>query len=281
MVLTPLFAPALVIAMMTGSGASDTAQSSNDAEQATEAQDDGEAFGGIVVTANRDGNYTVKPGDFREMIDAYYKWRGEYAPDGELFLEVRPVKDQELGNVTAQLSRDGETIDLVFDEARLVKLPVERLGDGKWELAFNQVKGKLRVSPAIFSPGTDEINRRVGDLRLQCRVFWGFYNNRVNIVFRGLFDMVGGCTTKRVGAFYPLEREIETAIIDGQSEPQLLLKPENKSYLVPLADKSIADDTMLRITYVPIDQGSNTNLEAAEETAAEPAPETLSDTPEN
>lgn len=280
MVLTPLYSPMLAIAMMAGMGTPDIVQDNNGTEVSADAQDDGDAFDGIVVTANREGNYTVKPGDFREMLDAYFKWRGKYAPDGELFLQIRPAKGQEIGEVTAQLSRDDDIIDLVFDETRLVKLPAERLGDGKWELAFNQVKGKLRVIPTVFSPGTDQNNRRIGDLRMQCRLWWGFYNNRVNILFRGAFDMIGGCTTKRVGAYYPVEREIETAIIDGQSEPQPLLKPNNKGYLVPLSDKTISDDAMLRIIYVPIYDDAQAKSEAAEEAATDTAAQPTPDTPE-
>lgn len=256
------------------------------AKQADTAQDDigdsGNAdYGAIVVTANQDGKHIVRGSDIEEMVEAFNKWRPEYAPNGLLYLQFRPAKDQQIDNVEGQLRRDNEVIDLVFNERGLAFIPVERLGDGKWELSFNQVKGKLRIFPTILSPGTDEENRRIGDMRLQCRVFWGYYNNRVNIVFRGLFDLVGGCTTKRVGAYHPVEKEIETAIIDGKSEPQKLLEPDKKAYLVPLSDKEIDNDAMLRITYAIVDENIKLNdysiQDAATETLSEPAP----DSPEN
>lgn len=238
-------------------------------------------YGAIVVTANRDGNYIVRGGDIKEMVEAFNKWRPEYAPNGLLYLQFRPAKDQQIDNVEGQLRRGNEVIDLTFDERGLAFMPVERLGDGKWELSFNQVKGKLRIFPTILSPGTDEQNRRIGDIRLQCRVFWGYYNNRVNIVFRGLFDLVGGCTTKRVGAYYPVEKEIETAIIDGRSEPQKLLEPDKKSYLVPLADNEIDNDAMLRITYAVADENIELSDYSTEEAATESLSEPTSDSPEN
>ncbi|MEO1045345.1 MAG: hypothetical protein AAFX04_07915 [Pseudomonadota bacterium] len=242
----------LVIGIMAGLGAPAIAQDSDSAEETASANANDEAFGGIVVSANREGNYTVKPGDFREMIDAYYKWRSKYAPGGELFLQLRPAKDEtveDIGDVAAQLSRDGEIIDLAFDETWLVKLPVERLGDGKWELAFNQVKGKLRVFPTILSPGTSETLRRMGDIRLECRVFWGFYNNRVNVVLRGLFDVIGGCASKRFKPYYPLDRELVSVVIDGMESPQPLKEPENEAYLVPISDKAVPNDALVRITF--------------------------------
>jgi hypothetical protein len=227
----------------------------NDKQDGTAAQDGSQGqnnddFGAIIVEANREGNYIVRGGDIKEMIEAFNKWRPEYAPDAQLFLRFRPKGDQLIDDVQGQLRRDDAVIDLNFDDDGLAPVPVEELGDGKWELSFNKVKGSIRIFPTVYSPGTGETVRRIGDLRLECRVFWGFYNNRVNLIFRGLFDLFGGCNTKSAEIYYPTFRTIKRAMIDGQAEPQPL-KRENKSYLAPLSDKNIASDTILRIDFAP------------------------------
>ena len=215
----------------------------------TEVSDGDKDFGAIVVVANGAGNYTVSSGDIREMVDAFRKWAPKYAPDARLYLDFKPAKNQPLAKIEAELSRGKDIIALSIGADGMARLPVENMGDGKWDLAVNQVKGKLRIFPTVLSPGTSPSDRRVGDLRLQCRVFWGFYNNQVNILLRGMFDTIGGCTSRRVGFYYTADRPLESAIVDGKDDPQQLLMPRKTAYLVPLADKDIADEARLHLTY--------------------------------
>ncbi len=205
-------------------------------------------FGEIVVVANREGNYVVGAGDIREMVEAFHKWGPKHAPDSALFLQFKPAKGQELAAIEANLQRGKDNIALPIGADGLARLPVEQMGDGKWDLTMNQVKGKLKIFPLVFSPGTSATDRRMGDLRLQCRVFWGFYNNQVNIFLRGLVDMVGGCTSKNLGIYYPADQPLESALFEGKDQAQRL-SPNKSSYLVELWNTSISDDTRLRLTY--------------------------------
>jgi hypothetical protein len=126
---------------------------------------------------------------------------------------------------------------------------------------LNQKKGRFSAVAEIRTPGLPENVRRLGDLRLECRVMVAIAKDGLNFVTRAAVNalMLGSdwCGKKDMKLGFPVERALDSARLShgGRS---ITLDLHGKSYMAPIGSLAWPDDALIELTY-------------AEEVAASPA----------
>jgi hypothetical protein len=193
---------------------------------------------------------------FREALQAFAKHRKAMAPAGPLVFEIIPweksgVSTDNLDNVRlAFVSKTGR-VPIAIDANHRFTLPDLSLLSDDYKLFSNVGKKPIIIFPRIYSPGTDLANRRLGDLRLECQVGWGFFKSEIPIFMRAGFGLVGGCASKRVVINNRLPKPIaNVTITDGGKTAPIALNPKlPSSYRPPIYDKKLSNEARVRIVF--------------------------------
>ncbi|MGN5374889.1 hypothetical protein [Sphingomonas hankookensis] len=219
------------------------------------AQDaDADAAGsGIVVTGHKP--LRVDATILRAAQARFAKDRAQLAPQGVLRFE--------LWRGANRVRADG--VKLMLVDAAGTQLPVGVDGDGRlafppvpkgrWFLTAPAHGAQMSLRPIILSRGTGIDDRRLGDLRLQCRVMVSMARTQAPVLAMpliGLFDVIGGCASKRFGFYHLAEHPLASAVAvaSGRREPVILkLSARRDAYLAPLSDRALDNETRIRTTY--------------------------------
>lgn len=98
--------------------------------------------------------------------------RARFAPKARLLWQVSLDGDESLAPLVLGLIGSARQVALGPDAAGRFALP-ERADGERWRmLVGNRSRTVLSVLPAVVSPGFEGAARRLGDLRLECRVAW-------------------------------------------------------------------------------------------------------------
>ncbi len=193
---------------------------------------------------------------FREALKAFAKHRASMAPAGPLTFEIIPweksgVSSTNLDNVRLAFVSKAGRVEVPIDANHRFILPDLALLSDDHRLFSNVGKKPLIIFPRIFSPGTDLTNRRLGDLRLECQVGWGFFKSEVPIVMRAGFGLVGGCGGKRVKINNRLAKPIANVTVTdaGRTMPVALNPKLPNSYRPPIYDKKLSNEARVKITF--------------------------------
>ena len=139
----------------------------------------------------------------------------------------------------------GATIPVPLDTDHRFELPA--IPAGRWTLVGSS--GGVRLGADIFSPGTAEADRRLGDLRLECRVVVAVVD--INFLLRGMFNAAGGCASSRFQMFHSASHVIgEAAALSGTRRLPLTLGRTRRSYAMPIADKSLDNEARVKLSFV-------------------------------
>jgi hypothetical protein len=193
---------------------------------------------------------------FRSAQQAFMQFRGSMAPTSRLTFKL--VGSSKAGITDAVLS----TIHLAFvsKENRIpitvgadhrFTLPDISTVQGDYRLLANIGKRKIFIVPEVYSNGTSEKDRRVGDLRLTCQTLWGFYKSEVPIFMRAGFSLVGGCSSKSIGFMEDLHRPLESATVEdaGKATPIAISPKFASSYRWPIWNKKLSNEARVRIKF--------------------------------
>lgn len=190
-------------------------------------------------------------------LDTFDEYR-HYAPLApEVRFRIQP-SNQSAGPAEGLVLRivgddDSEPVPLAIDPDGYFLVPrVQAAYDSKADLVLNQKKGKFRAQPEVRSPGWSGDVRRLGDLRLECRVrmaigkyeapFW------IIALANGIFMTTDWCGHEYIG--WPVATDAPlagAALVHG--ERRVELKREGKEYQVPISDKRWPDDTRIELRY--------------------------------
>jgi hypothetical protein len=147
----------------------------------------------------------------------------------------------------------GDTVETVLIGADgLLTLPQLAFADGARLLA-NRSREALTLNPEILTPGTALHARRLGDLRLQCRVELSLYIHEEPIYVRALMPPVGMvCNSKNFGYYVHAGFEVESIEIGGAEAYKAVRGDKSKAfsrggYAAPLGDRSINDDAIIEL----------------------------------
>jgi hypothetical protein len=121
---------------------------------------------------------------------------------------------------------------------------------------LNQKKGRFSAVAEIRTPGLPENVRRLGDLRLECRVMVAIARDGLNFVTRAAVNtlMLGSdwCGKKDMNLSFPVERTLDSARLShgGRS---ITLDLHGKSYMAPLGNRAWPDDALIELSYAAED----------------------------
>lgn len=202
-----------------------------------------EADSEIVVVGLGD-QFRLTGKQLRAAVTEFRKGRSSYAPDSKLLFRVRVG---ERDGLELALWLGGQLVPLVLDADGSFTLP--ELGEGDLRLVANRGRTRITVTPVILSVGTDDSHRRLGDLRLQCRVEWALVRTEVSLFFAGIYEAAGGCASKRFDYFASAGRAVASGRIHDGLVQRLLQTSPGGSFRPPISDRVLPNDSQIELTF--------------------------------
>jgi hypothetical protein len=157
---------------------------------------------------------------------------------------------------SAKLSADDFTLDLPVNEAALFEVPRSRQAwDARAELIMGGKRNAVRVWPHVRTPGLADNQRRLGDLRLECRVLVAVAKEEVPFYITALVNTV--LLTRDWCGFLKdqdrtwsasAEAELASATLH-EGERRQALKVEGKHFMVPLSDAGWSNDALIDLAF--------------------------------
>lgn len=118
------------------------------------------------------------------------------------------------------------------------------------DVVLNQKKSYYGWSPDIRSEGVPADMRRLGDIRLECRVMVAVAKNYIPFWVRAIINTLtlttDWCSFKDFKLSVRPDREIAKAtLVDGDKRVPLDISEDRKTYSVPIGDKRYSDDALI------------------------------------
>lgn len=217
------------------------------------AQEADEGGSEIVVTGRKPLRIDGKI--LRAALERFARDRATLSPQGVLRFEF--------WRGTARVRADG--MQLALTNAAGDMLPVRVDGDGRvaldavpqgrWFLTAPARPHSMALRPMVLSEETSVEDRRLGDLRMQCRVAVAMARVQASEVSMPLirkFDAKGGCGSRDFQFYHRAEQRLASAIAIGPGPDDaraLPLSSRRTSYSPPLSDRKLGHETRVRTTY--------------------------------
>lgn len=162
---------------------------------------------------------------------------------------------------------DGLSLRLASDDG---SAPVAIGADGMLDIArsqaaydadavfiLNQKSGRFSARPEIRTPGLPDNVRRLGDLRLECRVAVAIAKEQIPFLARAAINtlMLGSdwCGKKDMNAAFTADRALDGASIGyGGRSAELILHGE--SFMAPIGSPAWPDDALITLKFAPAAQ---------------------------
>jgi hypothetical protein len=190
-------------------------------------------------------------------LDAFDKFRA-YAPNATLRFRLSRRTDL----FGEQKAWDGVTLRVAGKET---SIPIPLAADGTFalprnqaaydedaDLVLNQKKETINFLAEVHTPGVPANARRLGDLRLQCRVLLAILKPDTNLAMRAFFNTVflgsDWCASNRarIGVFLGDWPMSATAVYEGKRKP---ITSGGYGFLPPIQDKSLPDDALIEFEF--------------------------------
>lgn len=197
----------------------------------------------IVVTAPGD-LFAVPVTRLLKAVAAFDKDHARLAPQGILWFELSPRDPTKWEGLAATLTNGTTTIPVPLDPNGRFRLPA--LPPGDWTLRANRKGSSVAFRALVRTPGYDADKRRLGDMRLHCRVNWAVQSDRFSFVQRAGFGMIGGCDTTRIAFFFRERRTIAGASLQGKALP---IGKEGHSVFAPIGVKALGNDEIIHLAF--------------------------------
>jgi hypothetical protein len=202
----------------------------------------------VVVTGSK-SPFVVDSRALRRAAKAFDKDRS-LAPQAPLrFRVIDYTPKGEALRIWIERGDAVETLEVGADG--LLTLPEAAFADGARLLA-NRSDKALKMFAEILSPGTTLRTRRLGDLRLQCRVELSFNIGGAPIYIRAVMPPVGVVCNSRNFGFYAYtgftanSAEIRGGSVSGRARVAVGNLYDG-GYAAPLGDRSISDDAIIEL----------------------------------
>ncbi|MGN7159304.1 hypothetical protein [Sphingomonas sp. SAFR-052] len=179
--------------------------------------------------------------------------RASYAPQGTLRFELwrGPNRVSATSVGLALTDGAGRQLPVTIDDDGRVAFAT--LPAGRWFLTAPAQSQGMRLRPIILSIGTSIEDRRLGDLRAQCRVMVSMARADASLLAMpliGMFDAIGGCASKRFGFYHMVEHPLASATASGSGVTRALrLSAKLTSYEAPLSDRTLTNEARVRLAY--------------------------------
>ncbi|WP_084181450.1 hypothetical protein [Polaromonas glacialis] len=237
-----------------------------------------------TVTISAKANPDPVEKSYRKMIngmDLFDKERGVLSPNGSLRFKLLPRRlDTDLNRIEMEVI--GTTVDFpvpIAPDQTFTLARHQKAYDENAQVSPNRRAQSMTWRTEIKTPGLPPGTRRLGDLRLECRVGMeaGLISNRSNIVGRmvkALLDTPAYCDRQVPLYLFFAERPLFSVVLVAGPRREILtidmlyaaasddpkLKDElpycdcevlvDRTYVLPLGDRSWPDDTRVEFEYM-------------------------------
>jgi hypothetical protein len=197
-------------------------------------------------------------------LDAFEKHHA-HAPRAEHKFILKPRKQEtRLTGVSLRLATDDYSRPIVLSEDGSFSLPRDPQVEAQnAELMINRKKDLFRWWPLVQSPGLAPNQRRLGDLRLECEMFWAIHYDDLPFIARNAVRVIGGpCKTKKVTLGFPAEfMGLRSAVlVEGERRQTITIDAAKSLYFLTLFDPSFSDNAVIELVYEDNDELKKRNV---------------------
>jgi hypothetical protein len=164
-------------------------------------------------------------------------------------------------NPSAVAPLDGVELKIVGDDTIAVPIAADGMFtlprvraayDSDALLVLNRKQGQLRASPDIRTPGLPENVRRLGDLRLECRVLVAVAKEEIPFMVNALVNSLlltrDWCSKDKLSIGFRAERKpLSATLVHGERRQAVQVSGEE--YVAPIGDSSWPDDALVELTF--------------------------------
>jgi hypothetical protein len=207
-----------------------------------------EEFAPIEVVASRK-TYRLTAKQLRDAVETFQRDRSLYAPRASLAFESQERVESARALHLRLVRANGEVIELKPNSAGRFTLPTLDFKRGEWELRANKVAGAIRLRAITLSPDASETDRRLGDLRLNCRVMMAIVRHEMSLGEKAMLGLMGdACKSSRISLFVTTESAIATSYLaEGSRRAEVTLSPDRRSFRLPTYRKDFSNEARFRI----------------------------------
>ncbi len=181
----------------------------------------------------------------RSIMNAYAKNR-YLAPQAPLRFRVEDASKADVA-LRFWLSTGDNIVDLPISADGMVDLS-NMVITKETKLYSNRAILDLNLRPKIFSPNTSNQARRLGDLRLECRIIWAMVEAEIPLPIKATFAWVGNpCASKKVGIYQKVPFPLSRATVEFEGKTQSVPISEGDIYRPPIYDKKVPHEAVVRL----------------------------------
>jgi len=152
-----------------------------------------------------------------------------------------------------RLAGDNDSVPVPIGADGLLTIARDQAAyDADATLILNQKAGLFHAWPEIRTPGLPSNVRRLGDLRLECRVMVAIAKERMSFVAKAALNtlMLGSnwCGRKNMNLAFPVPNGLESARISHDGRALELTVHEN-DYMAPVGDRGWPDDALIALRF--------------------------------
>ena len=191
-------------------------------------------------------------------LDAFDDYH-ELAPTApEVRFKLRPRSGaQPAGMEDLAMRIAGDTISIPLPVAADHTFSLPRSEEARKEnadLLLNKPKGGYRWRPDIHSLGVPEGMRRLGDLRLECKVLVATAKEEIGFWLTSMINTLllttDWCSHEKIQLSTAAERRIASATLTfGEQRVPLKVSKDGSGYVPPLGNKTYPHDALIEIQY--------------------------------
>lgn len=191
-------------------------------------------------------------------LDAFdeYHALAPSAPEVRFKLRARSgAQPVDMDNLAMRIAGDSISIPLPIAADYTFSLPrSEEARKENADLLLNKPKGGYRWQPDIHSVGVPAGMRRLGDLRLECKVLVATAKEEIGFWLTSMINTLllttDWCSHEKIQLSTAAAQRIATATLThGEQRVPLKVSSDGTSYVPPLGNKAYPDDALIEIRY--------------------------------
>jgi len=185
-------------------------------------------------------------------VEAFEKNR-TLAPQGVLRFQLLPDQGVQTKGLELRIVGDNNAISVALDDQLTFALPhAPAAAADDADLRTNRKRGSVRWAPDIRTPGLPFNKRRLGDVRLECKVFWTIGREDSSILLRAMFSASRDpCNSMNARWMEETIQPLGSAYLrEGDRVLALKVAKNRLGYDVPVRDKNWSDEAVIELTYL-------------------------------
>ncbi|MFD2367121.1 hypothetical protein [Pseudoduganella sp. GCM10020061] len=191
-------------------------------------------------------------------LDAFDDNRALAPQAKELRFKLRPrasAASDAMDKLTLHITGDTVSIPVPIGTDGSFVLPrSEQADDENADLMLNKKKGGFRWHADVRSAGVPDGMRRLGDLRLECRVMVAVAKEEmplwVKLLVNSFLLTTDWCSVEKLQLSSRADRKISAAtLVDGAVRKPLELSDEGMGFVAPLGDRRFPNDARIEFQF--------------------------------